>query len=75
MKEEKEDLVDFIDKMSEEFAKKLGLKLIKVDHPMEGKKEPTHVTGTITFLNGESAKRAASFYGKHRPDKGIEPDK
>ena len=42
---------------------------------MEGKKEPTHVTGTITFLNGESAKRAASFYGKHRPDKGIEPDK
>ena len=33
--EEKEDLVDFIDKMSEEFAKKLGLKLIKVDHPRE----------------------------------------
>ena len=71
--EDKEDLVDLSDKMSEEFAIKLGLELIKIDHPMEVKKETTHVTGTITFLNGESAKSAASIYGK--PDIWTEPDK
>jgi hypothetical protein len=62
----KEDLVDYLDKITEELAKELGLELIKRDHPMKEENGSTHVTGTITFLNGESAKRAASIYGKHK---------
>ena len=56
-----EDLVEFIDRMTKELAESLGLKLIE---PGKEKEKDGTVTGTITFLKGDSAKRAASFYKK-----------
>jgi hypothetical protein len=56
-----EDLVEFIDRMTKELAESLGLKLIE---PEKEKKKKGAVTGTITFLKGESAIKAASFYKK-----------
>ena len=56
-----EDLVEYIDRMTKEFAENLGLKLIE---PEKEKGKRGSVTGTITFLKGESAKKAASFYKK-----------
>jgi len=47
--------------MTKELAESLGLKLIE---PGKEKEKDGTVTGTITFLKGDSAKRAASFYKK-----------
>lgn len=56
-----EDLVEWTDRRMKELCERIGLKLIE---PEKEKKKDGHVTGTITFLKGESAKRAASFYKK-----------
>jgi len=55
-----EDLKEWLDKRIEEFAKELGLRLMTDEEweEFKAKKQGT-VTGTITFLKGESAKKAA----------------
>ena len=75
--ENKEDLVDYIDRKGKELAEKLGLRLMTDEEWEEFKAKRQHgsVTGSITFLKGESAQRAASIYRRHKSDIGIEPDK
>ena len=53
-----EDLKEFVEKSIDEMMKELGFKLIE---PEKEKKEKT-ITGTITFLKGESARKAAEFF-------------
>ena len=61
-----EDLVDFIDRRSKEFADKLGLHLMTDEEweEFKAKQKRTPVTGTVTFLKGESARKAAEKYKK-----------
>lgn len=65
-----EDLKEWIERSMEEFAKETGLRLMTdeewEEHKAKRKQGP--VTGTITFLKGESAKRAAAFYKKKEED-------
>ncbi len=59
-----EDLVDFIDRRTKEFADKLGLHLMTDEEWEEykAKQKRAPVTGTITFLKGDSAKKAAAMF-------------
>ena len=61
-----EDLVEWIDKQMEEFAKELGLRLMTDEEweEFKAKKQQGTVTGTITFLKGESARKAAERFKK-----------
>ncbi len=56
-----EDLKEWLDKRIEEFAKELRLRLMTDEEweEFKAKKQQGTVTGTITFLKGESAKKAA----------------
>lgn len=56
-----EDLVEYIDRTMKEMAEEMGLKMV---FPEEEKKKDGPITGTITFLKGESAKKAAEFFDK-----------
>ena len=56
-----EDLVDYIDRITKEMAEEMGIKMV---FPEEEKEKA--VTGTITFLNGESAKKTAESFNKRR---------
>lgn len=75
MEEGKLDLKEWLEKRIDEDMKSLGFTKIETTTPHKNEQVNSPVLGTITFLNGESAKRAASIYGKHKPDIGIEPDK
>jgi len=61
-----EDLVEWIDKQMEEFAKELGLRLMTDEEweKFKTKRQKGTVTGTITFLKGESARKAAERFKK-----------
>ena len=54
--ENKENLVDWIDNQFVEFAKRLGLEEQMIDNPKNNNQGNTPVSGTITFLKGDSAK-------------------
>ena len=58
-----EDLKEWLEKRIKEDFERLGFKLIL---PEEEKKDDEPVTGIITFLKGESAKKAAEFYNKKK---------
>ena len=49
-----DDLVDYIERCMKEFADKTGLQLTEPADEKTGKRP---VTGTITFLKGNSAKK------------------
>ena len=57
-----EDLVEYIDRTMKEMAEEMGLKMVFPEE--EEKKKDGPITGTITFLKGESAKKAAEFFDK-----------
>ena len=59
-----EDLVDFIYRRMKEFADELGLHLMTDEEWEEykAKQKRAPVTGTITFLKGDSAKKAAAMF-------------
>lgn len=63
MEEGKRDLVDWLDNRIDELMEKLGF--TPVEEPEQ--KKDASVTGTITFLNGESAKKAAEYF-KNKKD-------
>lgn len=65
-----EDLVEWIDKQMEEFAKELGLRLMTDEEweKFKTKRQKGTVTGTITFLKGESARKAAERFKKKLND-------
>ena len=56
-----DDLVDYIERCMKEFADKTGLQLTELADEKTGKRP---VTGTITFLKGNSAKTTAAIYKK-----------
>lgn len=64
--EDKENLVDWIDNQFVEFAKRLGLEVQMIDNPQNSNQESAPITGTITFLKGDSAKKAATFMTSRR---------
>ena len=64
--EDKENLVDWIDNQFVEHAKRLGLKLQMIDNPKNSNQENASVFGTITFLKGDSAKKAAAIMASSR---------
>ena len=55
---QQEDLVDWVDRMFKEHCKRLGLELQMIDHPNQNKQGTIPISGTITFLKGDSAKKA-----------------
>lgn len=59
-----EDLVDWIDNQFKELAKNLGFELQMINHPQKKPQGTTPYSGTITFLKGDSAKKAREFYQK-----------
>lgn len=64
--EDKENLVDWIDNQFVEHAKRLGLKLQMIDNPKNSNQENASVFGTITFLKGDSSKKAAAIMASPR---------
>jgi nucleoid-associated protein YejK len=54
-----EDLKEYIERTMDEMMAELGLEKIENDN---NKDKP--ITGTITFLKGESAKKAAEYFRK-----------
>lgn len=68
--EDKENLVDWIDNQFVEFAKRLGLEVQMINNPKNNNQGNTPVSGTITFLKGDSAKKAAAIMASRR-DKTI----
>ena len=64
--EDKENLVDWIDNQFVEFAKRLGLEVQMIDNPKNNNQGNTPVSGTITFLKGDSAKKAAAIMASRR---------
>ena len=56
-----EDLVDYIDRKTKEMAERLGLRLMTDEEweEFKTKRQQGSITGTITFLKGESARKAA----------------
>lgn len=60
------DLVEWLDKQFEEHFRKLGLRPMTDEEWEEykAKRQQAPVTGTITFLKGESAKKAAERFKK-----------
>ena len=64
--ENKENLVDWIDNQFVEFAKRLGLEVQMIDNPKNNNQGNTPVSGTITFLKGDSAKKAAAIMASRR---------
>jgi hypothetical protein len=54
-----EDLKEYIERTMDEMMAELGLKKIENDN---NKDKP--ITGTITFLKGESAKKAVEYFRK-----------
>ena len=64
--EEKENLVDWIDNQFVEFAKRLGLEVQMIDNPKNNNQGNIPVSGTITFLKGDSAKKAAAIMASRR---------
>jgi hypothetical protein len=61
-----EDLVDYIDRKTKEFADELGLRLMTDEEweEFKAKRQQGTVSGTIIFLKGESAQRAAERFKK-----------
>lgn len=61
-----EDLVDYIDRKTKEIAERLGLRLMTDEEweEFKTKRQQGSVTGTITFLKGESARKAAERFKK-----------
>ena len=64
--EEKENLVDWIDNQFVEFAKRLGLEVQMIDNPKNNNQGNTPVSGTITFLKGDSAKKAEAIMASRK---------
>ena len=64
--EDKENLVDWIDNQFVDFAKRLGLEVQMIDNPKNNNQGNTPVSGTITFLKGDSAKKAAAIMASRR---------
>lgn len=62
--EEKENLVDWTDNFLKERMKSLGFNLQMIEHPQKDEQGTTLVSGTITFLKGESAKKAKEHFQK-----------
>ena len=63
--EKKVNLKEWSDKVIDEAMKKAGFTPLTT--PMEKNKQGvTPVSGTITFLKGESAKRAKEYYQKKK---------
>lgn len=60
------NLVEWLDKRIEEDFRKLGFRPMtdKEWEEHKAKRQQAPVTGTITFLKGESAKKAKSFFEK-----------
>ena len=65
MEEGKLDLVDWVDNQLKERMESLGFTLI-TEEPEQ--KEDAPVTGTITFLKGESAEKAAKYFKNKKAD-------
>lgn len=61
-----EDLVDYIDRKTKEMAERLGLRLMTDEEweEFKTKRQQGSVTGTITFLKGESARKAVERFKK-----------
>ena len=59
-----EDLKEWFEKRMEEFAKETGLRLMTDEEwdEYKAKQKRAPVTGTITFLKGDSAKKAAAMF-------------
>ena len=66
--DEQEDLKAYIERTTEERMRRLGFTLVW-EEPKQ--KEGMPVTGTITFLKGESAKKAAKYFQKKKDADGI----
>ena len=64
--EDKENLVDWIDNQFVEFAKRLGLEVQMIDNPKNNNQGNTPVSGTITFLKGDSAKKAEAIMASRK---------
>ena len=65
-----EDLKDWLERKWEEHFRKLGFRPM-TDEEWEkhkAKQQKGNVTGTITFLKGESAKRAQAIYKKKKDE-------
>ena len=56
-----EDLKEFIERSIDEMMKELGFKLIE---PEKEKNKEITIKETITFLKGESARKATEFFNK-----------
>lgn len=64
--EEEENLVDWTDNFLKERMKSHGFNLQMTDHPQKDEQGTTPVSGTITFLKGESAKKAKEHFRKKK---------
>ena len=64
--EDKENLVDWIDNQFVEHAKRLGLEVQMIDNPKKSNQENASISGTITFLKGDSVKKAAAIMASRR---------
>lgn len=62
--EEEENLVDWTDNFLKERMKSLDFNLQMTDHPQKDEQGTTPVSGIITFLKGESAKKAKEYFQK-----------
>lgn len=68
MEEGKLNLVDWLDNQLKEDMKNLGLDLQMTDYQTNNQNESIPISGTITFLKGESAKKAAERYRKKKEE-------
>lgn len=64
--EDKENLVDWIDNQFVEHAKRLGPEVQMIDNPKKSNQENASISGTITFLKGDSVKKAAAIMASRR---------
>lgn len=64
--EKQEDLVDWLEKQLTKDMKELGFTLQTTPSQKQKTQENTPVSGTITFLKGDSAKKAMEFYQKKK---------
>ena len=66
MEEGKQNLKEWLDNLINERMKKLGLTIIETSTPHKNEQVNTPVSGTITFLKGDSAKKATAIMASRR---------
>ena len=69
--EEQENLVDYVNRRIDETMRELGFAPQTTPSQKKKTQETTPVSGTITFLKGDSAKRAKEFFQQKKQSASL----